>query len=79
VSVFIIINESTTFDDAVSSEIVGSRYFTSEQSAWEALRDIAHAHEDDLDYDSTSLTYEITGSYVSFEEYYIQELTKGEG
>lgn len=77
-NVFVIINEWTTIDNDTGSEIVDSKFFESEQKAWEALRDIAHSFEDDLDYDATSLTFEKPDQHLDYEEYYIQELTKSE-
>jgi hypothetical protein len=77
-NVFVIINEWTTINRATGSEIVGYKYFGSEESAWRALRLIAHSRDDDLDYDSTSLVYQDPSPHIEFEEYYIQELTKGD-
>lgn len=76
-SVFVIMNEWTTTDIDTGAEIVGSKFFDSKDSAWLALRDIAHSYEDDLDYDATSITLEEHDPHLQFEEYYIQELTHG--
>jgi hypothetical protein len=76
-NVFVIINEWTSIDRSSGAEIVDSKFFDSEESAWRALRDIAHSREDDLDYDSTSLVYENASPSIEFEEFYIQELTHG--
>lgn len=76
-SVFIIMNEWEAIDGSTGASVVDARFFDSEEGAWEALRDIAHSYEDDLDYDATSLTYEDHTAGLTFEEYYIQELSKG--
>lgn len=76
VSVFIIVNEWTDIANTTSSEVVGGNYFTSEDGAWEALRDIAAAYDTELDRDETSLQFEDHKPHLQFEEYYIQELTR---
>jgi len=76
-NVFVIINEwQSSIDDATGSGIVDYKFFESESAAWFALRDIAHAFEDDIDYDATSYTIESPSVGLDYEEYYIQELTK---
>lgn len=75
-SVFVIINEWTAIDNSSGADVVDSKYFDSEESAWRALREIAHTFEDDLDYDTTSIQYEDHAG-LQYEEYYIQELTRG--
>lgn len=75
-NVFVIINEWTAIDNSSHSDIVDSKYFDSEESAWRALREIAHSYDDDLDYDATSISYENSTVAVQYEEYYIQELTQ---
>jgi hypothetical protein len=76
-NVFVIINEwASSVDSSTGSAIVDSMCFTSEEAAWRHLRDIAHAYEDDLDYDATSFSIENPNSAIEYDEYYIQELTK---
>lgn len=77
-NVFVIINSWTDISGADNSEVVGATYFDTEDGAWKALRDIAHSFETDLDYDATSLSFEDHKPHLQYEEYYIQELTKGE-
>lgn len=76
-NVFIIINAWATDDGVEVSEVCDGRYFESEQEAWIALRDIAHAYSDDLDYDATSISFDEPAKGIQYEEYYIQELTHG--
>jgi hypothetical protein len=78
VSVFVIINEWTTVDNSTGSELTGSKYFESEDDAWEALLLIAQAQATTLYADETSLVLEDHDAHLQYEEYYIQELTKGE-
>lgn len=76
-SVFIILNEWTSIDNSTGVEIVDSKYFESEDEAWEALLLIAQAHNTTLFADETSISFEDHKPYLQYEEYYIQELTKG--
>lgn len=75
-NVFIITNEWTDITNTTSSEVVGGNYFTSEDEAWGALRDIAAAYDTELHSDETSLQFEDHKPHLQFEEYYIQELTR---
>lgn len=76
-SVFVIINEwLPTGSSNSSSEIVGGKAFFSESDAWDALRDVANAHHLELDRDETNFVVE-DGAMIEFEEYYIEELTRG--
>lgn len=74
-NVFIIINEWTDIDNNTSSQVVDSQYFTSENSAHEALALIAEAYEVHLGVDETSIQLEDHVPNLQYEEYYIQELT----
>lgn len=76
-NVFVIINEWTDIAGATSSEVTGGEYFESENDAWEALLSIAQAHDTTLFADETSLQLEDHKPHLQYEEYYIQELTKG--
>ena len=76
-SVFVIVNEWADVTGRSGVTVVDWKYHTTQESAWRALREIAHSYDDDLDYDATSLQYENPSSGLEFEEYYIQELTKG--
>lgn len=73
IKVFVIINEWTDEDDDGSSELVGGKWFASEDDAWEALDLIAKAHDVELDPDDTSIQFKD----VLDEEYRIEELTRG--
>lgn len=75
-SVFIIINEWTDLDGYTSSEPVGATYFETENGAHEALGYIAEAHDVELSPLETSFTTE-NDPHLQFQEYYIQELTRG--
>lgn len=77
-SVFVIINEWTAIDNSSGAEIVDSKYFESEDEAWDALLLIAQAHETTLFADETSLSFENPTANLEFEEYYIQEVTKSD-
>lgn len=75
-SVFIIINEWTDRDGNVSSEPVAATYFTTENEAHESLGYIAEAHDVELSPLDTSFVTE-NDPHLQFQEYYIQELTRG--
>jgi len=77
VSVFIIVNEWTDIDDITSSQVVDSNYFTTEHAAWDALSQIAEAYEVGLHPADTSISMENHAPGLQYEEYYIQELTRG--
>lgn len=76
--VFIIIDEWTGIDNSSGAEIVDSKYFESEDEAWDALLLIAQAHDTTLFADETSISFEDHKPYLQYEEYYIQELTKSD-
>jgi hypothetical protein len=77
VSVFVIINEWTDVTGDGSSEVVDSKYFDHEGSAWDALRLIAESYHVDLGETDTSISLRDHDEFLNYEEYYIQELTKG--
>jgi hypothetical protein len=77
VSVFIIIDAWVNYDDTEGSEVVGAKYFESEDDAHDHLADIADAVGVTLDKESTNFTLENHSPNVEWEEYYIQELTRG--
>lgn len=75
--VFVIINEWTTLDDDTSSEVVGGKFFLTEDAAWEALDLVAEAHDVDLDPDETSFTTSSPKkSGLASDEYRIEELVR---
>jgi len=76
VNVFVIINEWTDIAGNTSSEIVGATWFPSESDAWDALSLIAESVDEELHPGSTSFVSE-SDPHLEFQEYYIQELTKG--
>lgn len=71
-------NEWTDTDNNAHSELVGAKYFTSVDSAHDALVLIADSFDEQLDPDGTSFSVENGDSHTEFEEYYIQELTEGD-
>ena len=75
--VFVIINEWIDTTNMGGAEVAGGTYFESETEAWQALREIAHTFELDIDYEDTSIQLEDHAPHLQSEEYYIQELTKG--
>jgi len=75
VNVFIILNEWTDIAGATSSQVVDSKYFTSEGEAWEALNAIAETYGTRLYLDETSISLEDHTPGLQYEEYYISELT----
>lgn len=77
-SVFVIVNEWTDIDNSTSSEIVGDRYFESMEEAWQALSLICASYGSELDQDGFSFSLEGHDPHLQFEEFYIQELTKGD-
>jgi hypothetical protein len=77
VSVFIIIDAWVGFDGTEGQEVVGAKYFETESDALDALSDIADSYGVTLDVESTNFTLEDVGPNVEWEEYYIQELTRG--
>lgn len=74
---FIIVNEWTNSEGITSAEVVGGKYFTSEEDAWGALLDIAVAYDVALCADEMNLVIEDPTPHISYEEYYIQELIRG--
>lgn len=77
VKVFVIVNEWTDIANNTSSEIVGGRWFDSEDSAWVALDLIAKSYDTNLYADETTLTLEDHKTGLQSEEYRIEELTLG--
>lgn len=77
-NVFVIIDEWTSTSGATSSEVTDNRFFTSESEAWDALRAIAEAWEYDLGKGDNSIGLDNPVPGMDYEEYYIQELTKGD-
>lgn len=77
-SVFVIMNEWTDIDGGAHSELTGGKYFTSQDSAHDALRLIAESFGEAIGVDDLSFTMENSGAHIDFEEYYIQELTNGD-
>lgn len=76
-NVFVIINEWTSIDDAQGSELVGAKFFIDEDHAWAALKEIAEAHNTLLSPTETSVAFANSEPHLSYDEYYIQELTRG--
>lgn len=80
-SVFIIVNEWVDIANSTSSEVVGGKFYTSENDAWEALLLIAQSYNTTLYIDETNLVFDEDSSELKrslqYEEYYIQELTQG--
>lgn len=77
-SVFIIMNEWTDVENNTHSELIGGKYFTSEDSAHAALAIVAGTYEVELTFDEMSFSVEDYDPHTQFEEYYIQELTRGD-
>lgn len=75
--VFIIVNEWTDIANNTSSEVVGGKWFASEDDAWVALDLIARAHDTELSADDLYLQFEDHKSGLQSEEYRIEELTRG--
>ena len=61
-----------------SHEVVGGSYFTNENDAWDALRDIAVSHNVELkrDEDNFIIEGDNAPSHLVYDEYYIEELTQ---
>lgn len=76
-SVFIIIDAWIDRDGAEGSEVVAARYFQSEDEAYDHLTVIAESFGETLAPDDTNFTMENPSATVDWEEYYIQELTRG--
>lgn len=77
-NVFIIMNEWTDTDGGAHSELTGGKYFTSQDSAHEALSLIAESFGETIAADDLSFTMENSDAHTEFEEYYIQELSRGD-
>lgn len=75
-SVYIIINEWTDIAGNTSSEVVGGKFFASEDEAWGALDEVADAHDVELADDETSIQLEDHKAGLQNEEYRIEELTR---
>lgn len=78
-SVFIIMNEWTDTDGNGHSELVGGKYFSSEDSAHDALVIIAETYGVEMTAEDMSFSVGNYDPHTEFEEYYIQELANGEG
>ena len=76
-SVFIIIDAWVSKDGTEGQEVVAARYFQSEDEAHDHLTVIAESFGVDLPQDGTNFTMENHTATVEWEEYYIQELTRG--
>lgn len=77
-SVFVIINEWTPMGtDYDLREVVGNEYFTSEDSAWDALSVIASQASTELSPQEISLVIE-PGVGIESDIYYIEELNNGQ-
>lgn len=76
-SVFIIIDAWVSTDGTEGSEVVAARYFQSEDEAYDHLTVIAESFGETLAQDDTNFTMENHTATVEWEEYYIQELTRG--
>lgn len=76
-TVFIIINE---WDDeltgATFEEIVGAKFFLTEDEAWDALNEVAESYEVSLPKADTSFDLPDVKA-ISNQTYYIQELGRG--
>lgn len=77
-SVFVIINEWTDIKNTTSAEVTGDSYFTTRESAWTALHQVAESFGHELDSDGFSFSLEDHTPGLQFEEYYIQELMNGD-
>jgi hypothetical protein len=75
-SVYIILNEwLVDGNDAEYQEIVGAKFYDSEDDAWEDLAVIAESYDATLEGDETS--FELPRSHnIEHQTFYIQELTK---
>ena len=71
-SVYVIINEWEANDEDSLLEIVGGKYFNTEDDAWFHLSDIADRYEATLSHEDTS--FEVP-SDSTYETYYIMELS----
>ena len=76
-SVFIIIDAWVSKDGTEGQEVVAARYFQSEDEAHDHLAVIAESFGETLAPDDTNFTMENHTATVEWEEYYIQELTRG--
>lgn len=74
-SIFIIINEWTTEKESSFSEPVDWIYWVTEEGAWKYLRDLAAHQGVELDRDEHSFSPPTPTAGITYEEYYIQELT----
>lgn len=73
-SVYVIINEWTDISNDTSSEIVGGKWFSTEDDAWDALNLVAEALSVELPEDETSIQLEDHTPGLQSEEYRIEEL-----
>ena len=75
--VYIIFNEWADDHGNEGSEVVGAKYFPTENDAWEALKVIALEYGVLIGGDETAIALEEHSPHLQYEEYYIQELTQG--
>ena len=71
--VYVIINEWEANDEDSLLEIVGGAYFSTEESAWDRLDEIADVYGVELNLEDTSFEVPSDNTY---ETYYIMELRK---
>lgn len=77
-NVFVIINEweDANYGDATFEEIVGAKFFLTEDAAWDALYQIAESYDVDLLKADAAFDLPDVRS-IRNQTYYIQELTRG--
>lgn len=76
-NVFVIINEWVTTNGDEGSQVLGSKYFTTEDEAWAALNAVADSMDTYLPMSENNFSLNNHSSHLDYEEYYIQELTRG--
>lgn len=74
--VFVVINEWTAEDNSTGAAIVDGVYYETMDGAHDALAEIAELFEVHLEAGETSVQLEDVGR-LQYDEYYIQELTRG--
>ncbi len=74
--VFVIVNEWEDSHGNVGSSIVDGRWYDSEDAALKELRSTAAALDAEVPDDEYGFTIENQGN-LNYDEYYIQELTRG--
>jgi hypothetical protein len=77
-TVYIIANEWREHEGEVEGyELVGAKFFLTEDEAWDALSLIAESCESTLHKDDTSFEPVDSGPNIEWEEYRIEELARG--